>query len=70
MPQASCVVVDGVVHEIFRRVQYNLLLLSPLFRTYLRNSGGRETPAQTVDEVKLVRYKPQSVGNCTYVENK
>ena len=64
MPQASCLVVDGIVHEIFRRVRYNLPLLSPL-HTYLRTSGGRETPAQTVAEVKLARYKPQSGGNCT-----
>lgn len=70
MPQASCVVVDGIVHEMFRRVRYNLLLLSTLFHTYLRTSVGRENPAQTVAEVKLARYKPQSGGNCTYFENK
>lgn len=65
MPQASLVVVHGLVHEIFGGVRYNLAFQTSVFHAYLRIVGGRETRAQTVSTVKLVRYIPPSRGNCT-----
>lgn len=65
MLQVSLAVINVPVREILGRVSYNLAFQTSVFHAYLRIVGGRETHAQTVSTVKLVRYKPPFRVNCT-----